>query len=291
MSTRRNFLKQLALSFAALSPDRLLARPKAEPLLLFHSSETLSTWLPLPPEVSPYGSLGGYEARFRQITEARKSGSPFLLLDSGNFLCSSELADTFEGQVEWECMERLKYDALCLGERDADAGVAALQAQIRRSPIPVVSSNAADTAFRDLLKPHIIIKKGAFKIGIMGLNRDDSFLEVRSNPLAIANDKARELSDKHNCDLIICLSRLGQDEKEGVNDILLAANSANIHLIAGAETMMRNPHPIKLSNLQHREVWVLGNPKFGTHMNSMEYKISSAKTIFLSKAHTVEIGK
>lgn len=289
--TRRFFLKQVALGTAKWSFG---AKPKPSALhslTLLHSSESASQWLPLAEDYPVYAGYGGYAARFRFIEHTRAAGNPLLLLDSGNFIAGSKLADCFDGKVEMDALEKMGYDAVCLGEREADIGIDKLQKLLRHSRIPVISSNAYDSAFQDLLLPHLILKKGHFKIGIMGINRENSFLKIKNNPITAANDKAKELAERYHCDIVICLSRLGQTHQDETNDFLLAANSEHIHLIAGGENPARNPHPTIYRNRRGKEICILGSPKWGSHMNALAYKISEAKTIFLSNAHTVVIGK
>lgn len=289
MSTRRTFLKQVAL--ALMTAGDASGKKSNPTLTLLHSSESLSAWKPLADDQGTAAGRGGYEARFQQISRIRALGNPLLLLDSGNFISGSELADRFCGRVEMEVLHRMGYDAICLGERDADIGVEKLRLLLQQSRIPVISTNADDPAFRGLLQPFLVLQKGPFKIGLLALNRADGFLKVRGHPLTLANDRAKELSEKYNCDLVVCLSRLGQDERNGLNDFMLAAESEHIRVIAGASSGMQNPRPLIRYNRRNREVCVLGNPKSGTQMNQLDYKFSEAKTIFLSNAHTVVLGK
>lgn len=282
-------MKQLTL--ALMAAGNTAAKKSSISLHLLHSSESLSCWKPLPENQGAAAGLGGYEARFQLINRIRDGGNPLLLLDSGNFISGGALADRFDGRIEIEALHRMGYDAICLGEREADVGPDKLRLLLQQSRIPVISSNADDPAFRELLRPFHILRKGPFKIGLIALNRDDGFLKVRAHPLALANDRAKELSVKYNCDLVVCLSRLGQEERDGLNDFLLAAESEYIRVIAGAFSPLQNPRPLIRYNRRHREVCLLGNPKFATQMNHLEYKFSEAKTIFLSNAHTVVIGK
>jgi 2',3'-cyclic-nucleotide 2'-phosphodiesterase (5'-nucleotidase family) len=290
MTTRRNFLKQLLFGPTLLLPAELKGQKKEDSLCLIHSSETLSCCFPQTEDGLEQSKMR-YKARYDWISAKRAEGNPLLLVDSGNFICGNPISDSMHGQLEMQAMQLTGYDALCLGEREIAIGPQALKKLLQHSPVPVLSTNANDAAFRDLLLPHLVLKKGKFRIGLMALNSENGYIKVRSNPLTVANEKANELFHKYNCDLVVCLSRLGRDDHEALSDRLLALNSENIQLIAGAGAPASKAHQIRLSNIRHKEIWVAGNPEYGTHMNYFEYKISSAKTIFLSKAHTVEIGK
>lgn len=289
MNSRRDFLKQL-FSFPMILSAESRHSAQADNLCILHSSELQSCCEGAGTE-GLASSRQRYKALYDYICNHRQSGTEMLLLDSGNFLSSNPVSDISGGRLESEMMQSLGYDALCFGEQEISIGADALIDLLKQIKIPIVSSNAHDEAFRQLIVPHLILKKGPFRVGIMALNREDGFIQVRGHPLALTVDKSRELVHKHNCNLVVCLSRLSQEENDPINDWILAANTENIQLIIGGRSHGSKPHPIRLSNLRHQEVWVAGNPEFGAQINCMEYKISGSKKIFLSKAHTVEIGK
>lgn len=297
MTTRRTFLarslKGLCLLGTGMSPlmKAFAGKQPVPGLTVLISSDTQSQLHPFPEDAPKYAGLGGYEARAAYIASQRLQSAPLLLLDSGDFIQGSPSLDIYKGRIEIEAMNRMQYDAVSLGEHEADAGIPMLIQSLSHARFPVISSNAADERFSALLQPHCVIQKNALRVGIMAINRSDGFLKVKGDPVTVANEKAEELRRHFGCRLVICLSRLGLDERDVINDEYLARNSEGIDLIAGGYSHRVLTHPLHFYNRKKREILVTGSGWGGTHLSRVEYEISGAKKIFSGKVQTVEIRK
>ncbi len=189
--------------------------------------------------------LGGYVRRADYIAKVRKENKRVLLLDAGDFLQGTPYFNFFKGEVEIKAINQMHYDAVTLGNHEFDNGITALASNLSGLTMPVICSNydVSATPLAPIIKPYAIIKQRGIKIGIIGLciNPKDLIIEQHStgiiyqNPVEKANFYAKKLKEKHRCDIVICLSHLGDDTK-GMNDRIVAENSSDIDLIIGGHS-------------------------------------------------------
>lgn len=216
-------------------------------LVILHTNDTHS-------QVEPTDkNMGGYARRMGIIEKIRASEQNVLLLDAGDFSQGSPYFNFFNGRVEIDALNRMKYDAITLGNHEFDNGLDTLAAVLKNNSIPVLSSNYnfQNTPLANKVKPYIIISKGGLRIGIFALGVNPQGLVFENNykgmvykePFACADSISSLLKNRDKCDVIICLSHLGANPKEGgVNDYALARSSKYIDVIIGghSHTMLTN---------------------------------------------------
>ena len=127
------------------------------------------------------------------------------------------------------------YDAVNVGEKDLMMGFKFLSDLTQKAKFPILSANLLDKKTeKAIFKPYVIKEIAGLKIGIFGL-LDDTFnsilqekdpgLTIRE-PISISKTVTKSL--REYCDLIVCLSQLGESK-----DKKLAGENPQIDLILG----------------------------------------------------------
>ena len=102
-------------------------------------------------------------------------GDQLILLDNGDNLqgtpfqyCSNQNAD-FPNLVS-EVLNYFPYDALCVGNHDIEAGKKVFDRVYSELKMPVLCANVIDeTTGEPYFTPYIILKRGSYKIAVLGL--------------------------------------------------------------------------------------------------------------------------
>lgn len=93
-----------------------------------------------------------------------------------------------------------------------------------------------------------IIRKGNIKTGLIIADpHDDDVLEK-------VKTLSSFLKQEKNCDLVVCLSRLGYKNKNAPDDIMLAKKSTHLDLIIGGNPQNAHQHPVIVLNENNEEV-------------------------------------
>jgi 5'-nucleotidase len=160
----------------------------------------------------------------------------------------------------------MQYDVATMGNHDFDIGMEGFKNAQRFANFPFVCSNYdfKHTTLANQTLPYHILKRGGVKIGFFGIGVNLDGLSPAScyagmnyiDPIARANEMAQKLSDL-GCDLVVCLSHLGFDySSTQVSDKVLAAQTANIHLILGGHTHTFMEHPLIMENASKKPVLI-----------------------------------
>jgi len=189
--------------------------------------------------------MGGYARRMGEISQIREQEKNVLLVDAGDYSQGTPYFNFFNGRVEIDAMNRMKYDAGTLGNHEFDNGIDTLAVVLKNARFPMISSNYnfINTALSGLIKPYIILEKAGLRIGIMALDVNPKSLIFEKNyrgmeyedPIIKANEISTLLKKKEKCDVIICLSHLGANGTE-VNDFEVAHKTRYIDVIIGGHS-------------------------------------------------------
>ncbi len=95
-----------------------------------------------------------------------------------------------------------------------------------------------------------VISKGSMITGIIYVNDADSAAATKANRLAAY------LKKQKNCQVVACVSKLGYNNSDRMDDKQLAAASKNIDIIIGAHATNFSKHPMVLHNCCGQEVIV-----------------------------------
>jgi len=246
MNNKNHFKFRGMLILLIFSTVTLLAQQKIK-LVILHTNDTHSQIEPTDKSTLKTADMGGYARRMGEIEEVRAKEKNVLLVDAGDYSQGTPYFNFFNGRVEIDAMNRMKYDAGTLGNHEFDNGIDTLAVVLKNATFPMISSNYKldNTALFSLVKPYIVINKGGLRIGIMALDVNPVSLIFEKNykgivyedPIEKANNVSDLLKKREHCDVIICLSHLGSDStKHEVNDFEIARKTRYIDVIIGGHS-------------------------------------------------------
>lgn len=302
---RRKFLRQAtfagsALAAAAFLPEEAMAAAPRR-ITILHTNDVHSRLDPFPMDGSRNQGLGGVAARAALIEEIRSEGGQVLLLDAGDIFQGTPYFNMYKGEPEMKAMKMMGYDAATIGNHDFDAGMENFALQLDKGGFPLLICNYdfAGTPLESKFQPYKIFQKGDLKIGVLGVGIELRGLvpenlygkTVYLNPVEEANRNA-EILRKQGCDMIICLSHLGDKyEDDKISDEILAKECYDIDLIIGGHTHRFFTEPRKYRNSKGGDTIVNQVGWAGIQLGRLDYSFPGNRQKNLSNAHTVVVGK
>ena len=236
-------MKKIFLSIIALAAVTTLA---AQDLTILHLNDTHS-------HVEPerMGEINGHGGIIEQsiyISEVRQEMGKknVLLLHAGDFSQGTSYFTELKGQIEIDNLNAMRYDVVTIGNHEFDNGTAVLAKRLEQLNCPVVCANYdfSDTPLAGIIKPYTIVKKAGKKIGVIGVLTDVATVVDKSinqglefqNPLPIVQKYADYLKNEKDCDLVICLTHLGDKgskSKGAIIDQDLVAGTTGVDIVVG----------------------------------------------------------
>lgn len=302
---RRSFIKDtgaalLATSLLPVNGVEAAADPMQK-LTILHTNDVHSRIEPFPMDGSRNQGLGGVAARTALVNQIRQEQEQVLLLDAGDIFQGTPYFNIYKGEPEIKAMTMMGYDASTMGNHDFDLGMENFATQLKHASFPILISNYdfSGTALEGKTKPYQIFKKGGLQIGVFGVGIELKGLvpenlygkTIYQDPIQAANTTATYLQKK-GCDLVICLSHLGDRYTENkVSDEILAKESYDIDLIIGGHTHRFFEEPRKYTNKKGSDVVVNQVGFGGIQLGRLEYQFSRLSRKKLVNAHTVVVGK
>jgi 5'-nucleotidase len=270
------------LIFLALSLNTVSAVKNIK-LVILHTNDTHSQVEPTEKSALKTSDMGGYARRMGVINKIRDQEKNVLLLDAGDFSQGTPYFNFYNGRIEIDALNRMKYDAVTLGNHEFDNGIDTLAAILRNAKFPIVSSNydVNNTPLKAKVQPFLVLKRFGLRVGIMAINVEPKSLIIESNyrgliyndPISTANETAAYLKKEQKCDVIICLSHLGSDAAaKEVNDFQLARETRFIDVIIGghSHTLLENA---KETNRDGRKVVIAQVAKSGWYVGKIELEL------------------
>lgn len=212
---------------------------------------------------STQAGKAGYLRRIVLLKELRKEHPDLILLDCGDFSQGSVYYNLFQGKVEVDLMNEMHYDACCIGNHEFDNGIDNMAEIFQRANFPLVCCNYdfTGTACEHLVKPYIIIEKGSYKIGIVGVSPKLEGLVLKKNygkvkykkPSEAAQPIVDKLRNEENCDIVVCLSHLGWGKRED-QDLVFIQETKGIDVVLGGHSHSYFEHPEYIKNKEGHEV-------------------------------------
>lgn len=241
-------MKKLLLIISLFCIATTMSAQKTKTLEILHTNDTHSCILPLNPNLADtvVAGRGGFLRRIAMLNEERKQNPDLLLFDSGDFSQGSPFYTMFKGDVEIGLMNRMKYDAVTIGNHEFDFGLENMAKIFRAATFPIVCANYdfTGTAVEGLTKPYIILKRGGVRIGVFGVSpKLDGLVDATKcvgvkylDPVATADKVAHELRHDKKCDVVICLSHLGWSMENDVDDEEMLAKNHDIDIVLGGHS-------------------------------------------------------
>lgn len=169
---RRTFLQGTA--FGALAGRLPATGEKAVTITILHTNDIhghLTAWQGWDGDLKGK-TVGGLPHLAGAVARERKAAGDgnVLLLDAGDLLGDTMLADLTEGKALVEALNFLKYDALTVGNHEPDFGTDALKRRMAEATFPTVACNLTEKGSDKLFtKPYVIRAVAGVKVGILGL--------------------------------------------------------------------------------------------------------------------------
>jgi len=175
------------------------------------------------------------------VKQERAKDQNVLLLDAGDTLFGSGVANEADSTTLVGAMNLMRYDAMVPGEGDFAGGLTALWSLSDRAKFPWLAANLQLTSTRQPpWKPYVILSKDGRKVAILGIV-DETLVravnaKVPDGERLIVTDpfqKARDLVDQlhKETNVVIVLSHLGLDK-----DVKLAQEIGGITAIIGGHS-------------------------------------------------------
>ncbi len=308
MLNRKKFLQQSFLSAGALlaGPSISEAAGYFDPLKLtiLHTNDTHSRLEPFPMDGGRNQGMGGVAARAKLIEEIRATEDQVLLLDAGDIFQGTPYFNIYKGEPEIKAMTMMGYDACTIGNHDFDAGMENLATQLtRHARFPMLVSNYdfSGTPMENKTEPYRVFKKGKLTIGLLGVSIEGKGLipdnlfgqTVYLDPVQKANETAAFLKKRKNCDLVICLSHLGNQYKgfDKVSDEILARESEHIDLIIGGHTHTFLDQPLVYKNKSGNDVLVNQVGFAGLILGRLDFEFTKFSGKKLVKNHAIQVSQ
>ncbi len=222
-------------------------------------------------------TIGGMDRLATAIKQVRASAGPnVLLLDAGDAIGDTMIADETKGAAVIQLMNALRYDAMTIGNHEPDFTAAGLRKLMAQARFPVLAANVRDRKSGELFaKPYLIRELDGVKVGILGLayantplttaKKNVAELEFRDIPPIAAEfvDRMR----KEGAEIVIALTHYGLGA-----DIKLAQSVPGIDVIIGGHSHNRVQPAIK-----EGETLIVQAGAHGSDLGRIELTISGGK--------------
>lgn len=300
---RRKFIQSTGvfLGVGTLSP--LMAKlydTDFEKVTILHTNDVHSHIDAFPKNHSKHAHQGGVAHRSALINTIRSTEKNVLLLDAGDIFQGTPYFNLFQGQMEYDVMNYLKYDAATIGNHDFDIGMEGLEAQLKRANFSMLNANyiVKDTILGDFVKPYQIFERSGIKIGVFGIGIElkglvpDELCKgvVYQDPVSIFK-KQEELLKEQGCDIIVCLSHLGYSyEEDKISDLELAKISKFTDLIIGGHTHTFLDKPTRLKNALGNDVIVNQAGWAGLQLGRVDFYVDKSQKTASILGRNLTIG-
>jgi 2',3'-cyclic-nucleotide 2'-phosphodiesterase (5'-nucleotidase family) len=177
-------------------------------------------------KVTPCGChtpKGGF-ARIASVIDSTKiKYGDALVVDAGDFAPdASNPIEQARIEFQFHAMEMLGYDAIGVGERELNFGVAKLKALAASSKVPVLSANLVDKASgKPAFMPYVVVKKGNLKVGVFSVMGPKIDLPAGAASELVVTDaveaaRASVAALRKECDVVVAMTHVGRVEGEDI---------------------------------------------------------------------------
>lgn len=229
-----------------------------------------------------HGEMGtAMSATAKYIRQARTQyGKNLLVLDCGdNFQGSSELfysnyIDTTSRHISSTLFNWLGYDAMAVGNHDFEVGEPLFKRAYAKMKAPVLCANIVRAKNqKPLFKPYTVIKRGGYKIAILGIVSPHALAWLPDNlrygcEFLPIRESAQEWVDviykKEKPDVVIGLFHTGNNPQEFDAASWLAEHISGIHLICCGHNHQASVNSYEGQGGQ--PIWVMEAGAYASHI-------------------------
>ena len=244
------------------APDTQQAR---NVVTLLFTNDVESAYDPIPAYwLDDVGTIGGIAHMTTLIEELRASEPNVLLFDAGDIFTGS-LAKLTNGELAFELMITMGYDAMAIGNHEFEYGHEILEWEKHRAPFPVLGANlfykGSEIPFA---QPHAVIEQNGIRVGVIGIMGQDAATAIIPSyiapidvidPAVAVQKSVDELRDQ--VDLIVVLTHQGKTapmqtdaesdprlQRDIDADIALAGAVAGIDVLLAGHADAGTPEPV-----------------------------------------------
>lgn len=255
---------------------------------ILQTSDTHSRIEPIPAVSKDKNANRGGVVRRANIIQAERTKDPqTLVFDCGDFCQGTPFYNMFKGDVEVDMINRLRYDAVTIGNHEFDFGLDNMARIFKKLKCPVICANyiTTGTPLERCVKPYTIIRRYGLKIGLFGLGAQlEGLVQAEKcknikfiDPAIAAQNMVKILREDKKCDLVICLSHLGINTLSSLNDNYLVANTSGIDLILGGHSHTVLKEPLYLKNKKGIPTPILHSGKNGINVGKMQLTLTKMR--------------
>lgn len=213
-------------------------------------------------------------------------GDDVLLLDAGDLIGDTMIANLTEGQALIRVFNHLQYDAMTFGNHEPDFGMTALRQRIKEANFRFIAANLANRSDGEFfVAPYLVKKIAGVSVGIVGLTYPKTPWTTSPKNVAELNflDPVVSLElqlpalRRAGVDVIVVLSHLGLN-----GDKQLATAVAGIDIIVGGHSHNRMEHAERVGN-----TLIVQAGAHGSDLGRLDLMIQDGKII--SHKHTLTI--
>lgn len=196
--------------------------------------------------------VGGLDRLATAIARARARHGTVLLLDAGDLLGDTMVADLTRGKALVDVLNHLGYDAMTVGNHEPDFGSAVLRQRIQEARFATVAANLVERPGGALLtRPYVTRRVHGIQVGILGLaypktarttaRKNVADLDFQE-PIAAVKQFLPRLRAE-GCAVAVILSHLGLSA-----DLRLAEEVPGVDVIVGGHSHNRTDRPHQVGN-------------------------------------------
>ncbi len=263
---------------------------KTKKITILYTNDTHSRIEPFASNDKKFANLGGYARRAAYINQVRKEEKNVLVFDAGDVFQGTPYFNFFHGELEFELMSLMGYNAMTLGNHEFDGGLEGLSFALPYAKFDILSANYdfSQTILKGKTQPYKIYTVDGIKVGVFGLGVELQGLvgslnygnTVYLEPLAKAAETAYLLKKTKKCDLVVCLSHLGFSyEDNQVSDVVLAKQSKNIDLIIGGHTHTFIDKQYVFKNSDNQDVIITQTGWGGSRIGRVDFYFAINKPV------------
>ncbi len=192
-------------------------------------------------------------------------GEIILRLSGGDSWSGASMATAYNGENAVAVMNRMRYDAMAVGNHELDFGLPVLQIRAQQARFPILSANlryAADNSIPiDLgIQPYTVLERGGLRIGIVGLTYMDTlhyYTPLYAGELVLMDYAAtlREVIPQMQAEGAEVIIVLAHDCGRQLRELSKQVADLGIPLIAGAHchnlAAEKDDHTVILQGGQH----------------------------------------
>ena len=218
---------------------------------------------------------------------------PVLLLDSGDTIEGSPTqALAFEGAVGdgkdpiVKAMNRLRYDAMAIGNHEFDRGLTRLEASRKEARFPWLSANVLREDGKPAFAPYLVRDVAGVRVGILGLVTPQVpyWLGPRVKALRFLDtvDSARRwvpvLRGKERCDVVIVLTHEGLDRGDDPPAGGLAENQGGriAREVPGIDVVLTGHTHTNVAPRREGTAWISQPGRFGETLTRFDLMLERA---------------